>query len=58
LPNHFYTLQYNHSLMNPNGWQNVPGQTKVPGLGEPLEMTGASTSQTSTYYRVLMETAP
>jgi hypothetical protein len=58
LPDHFYTLQYNRDLTNPNGWQNVPGQTKVPGYGEPLEMTGASASQTSTYYRVLMETTP
>jgi hypothetical protein len=58
LPDHFYTLQYNHDLTNTNGWQNIPGQIKLPGSGVPLEMTGASASQTSTYYRVLMETNP
>jgi len=57
-PDHFYTLQYNHDLTNSNSWQNVPGQTRIPGTGEPLEMTGSGTSQTSTYYRVTMESPP
>ena len=59
LPAHLYTLQYILDLTDADRWQNVPGQTQIPGTGEPLEMSlEAMGNEPAAFYRVLMEPAP
>ena len=59
LPEHLYSLQYMLDLTDADGWQNVSGQTQIPGTGEPIEMfLEAIENESAAFYRVLMEPAP